>query len=62
MTCFCNLSLSISLVAAFTGMAEVVEEVAARLGPLKGRRVVRGREAECYAHYRGARSRSTTRE
>jgi hypothetical protein len=26
--------------------------VTARLGPLKGRRVVRGREAECFAHYR----------
>jgi hypothetical protein len=26
--------------------------VTARLGPLKGKRVVRGREAECFAHYR----------
>lgn len=28
--------------------------VTARLGPLKGLRVVRGREAECLAHYRAA--------
>lgn len=32
--------------------------VTARLGPLKGRRVVRGREADCNLHYRRGRRRA----